>query len=542
VRNISLDTDYTVRQHRIAKMERTPRAGCSDEYNDALRSPHEEELLSKLDGEMKNIVEVVNGVKAAVSAIPDIQNDIEHIKKTLAELLSYSKSIAMALGSSAAKGLPLFDEKISKQLLPVSKVFTAEYVGLAASSTMPKFLHTQALLVDLQEDREGARCIMAAILFSAKASDKKITKYTKIACLHADLKSLIAKVLMVNCSTRAPKIARQTPQSESASFSVEISENDAVRSENSLPSPTSSALQAEWMKSGYIRPEIYEEVRHELDGNGGTTEYPSVRTKKRRLDPESEFRDHVSRALLKKIYPLINMFFRHGRFQAKRLFFDHLGCLLCENARPYVELNECTPRGSIAEIELTHPLVGSNAAADDDQKNKKLVSQAEDSWKEFHFIVQYRVNVKDGEKNESKVARRSISALTCALNFCVALSQCENPEKFLRSSTYALRMAYIVAVTFRCLLVDLRELYPIRGHNPSEVEYEEFVTRWSFFMPGIDSLKNLQHEGLASMDVNKYNELCAAAGDGSDESSASNLDEEDCNDVERAVQDIVIQP
>jgi hypothetical protein len=150
-----------------------------------------------------------------------------------------------------------------------------------------------------------------------------------------------------------------------------------------------------------------------LDGNGANTEYPSVRTKKRRLDPEFEFRDHVSRALLKKIYPLINTFFQHARFQAKRLFFEQLGCLLCENASPYVDLNECPARGNITEIELTHPLVGSTAAANNDQKNKELVSHAEYSWKEFHFIVQYRVNVKDGETNESRVAPWSISAFTC---------------------------------------------------------------------------------------------------------------------------------
>jgi hypothetical protein len=50
----------------------------------------------------------------------------------------------------------------------------------------------------------------------------------------------------------------------------------------------------------------------------------------------------------------------------------------------------------ITEIELTHPLVGSTAAADNDQMNKKLVSKAEYSWKEFHFIVQYRVNESQG--------------------------------------------------------------------------------------------------------------------------------------------------
>jgi hypothetical protein len=60
-------------------------------------------------------------------------------------------------------------------------------------------------------------------------------------------------------------------------------------------------------------------------------------------------------------------------------------------------------------------------------------------------------------------------------------------------------------------------------------------------MPGNDSLKNLQHDGLASIDVPKYNELCAEAEDGSDEYSASKLDDEDRNDVERDVQDIVIQ-
>jgi hypothetical protein len=122
--------------------------------------------------------------------------------------------------------------------------------------------------------------------------------------------------------------------------------------------------------------------------------------------------------------------------------------------------------------------VGSTAAEDNDQMNKNIVSQAEESWKELHFIVQYRVNVKDGERNESKVPRRSISAFICELNFCVALSQCANTEKFLRSSTYALRMAYFVAVTFRSLLVELRDLYPIRGHTPSSIDREEFIMRF----------------------------------------------------------------
>jgi hypothetical protein len=60
-------------------------------------------------------------------------------------------------------------------------------------------------------------------------------------------------------------------------------------------------------------------------------------------------------------------------------------------------------------------------------------------------------------------------------------------------------------------------------------------------MPGNDSLKNLQHDGLASIDVPKYNEFCAGAEDGSYESSASKLDDEYRNEVERDVQDTEVQ-
>jgi hypothetical protein len=60
-------------------------------------------------------------------------------------------------------------------------------------------------------------------------------------------------------------------------------------------------------------------------------------------------------------------------------------------------------------------------------------------------------------------------------------------------------------------------------------------------MPGIDSLKSLQHDCLASINVTKYNEFCAGAEDGSDESSSSKVDDEDRNDVERNVKYIVIQ-
>jgi ABC-type transporter Mla subunit MlaD len=110
-------------------MDQALRVECSDEIYEAVSPPRDEELFRVLNGKMKTVADVEDGLKAVVSAIPDIQDDIEHIEKTLAELVSHSKSIVMALGSSAARGGPLSDEKISKHLLPVSTVVHSRLRG-----------------------------------------------------------------------------------------------------------------------------------------------------------------------------------------------------------------------------------------------------------------------------------------------------------------------------------------------------------------------------------------------------------------------------
>jgi hypothetical protein len=48
------------------------------------------------------------------------------------------------------------------------------------------------------------------------------------------------------------------------------------------------------------------------------------RFKKRRLNVEEEFRDKVSRALLKSVNQIMNTFFRHARFDAKKVLFEQL--------------------------------------------------------------------------------------------------------------------------------------------------------------------------------------------------------------------------
>jgi hypothetical protein len=129
--------------------------------------------LRDLDEKMKTISEIVDGVKTAVSAIPDIQDDMEQIKKTLAELLSYSKSIVLALGSSAAMKGPIVDDKISKHLLPVSTVFTAEYVGLAASSTMPKYFILKRCSLTFKRTRKVRAALWKQFYFLQRPATRR---------------------------------------------------------------------------------------------------------------------------------------------------------------------------------------------------------------------------------------------------------------------------------------------------------------------------------------------------------------------------------
>ena len=60
------------------------------------------------------------------------------------------------------------------------------------------------------------------------------------------------------------------------------------------------------MQSGYVRPEIYEEVRRELDGFDSTAEKVAGRFKRSNFASKSEIKDQVSRALVYTIYQNIH--------------------------------------------------------------------------------------------------------------------------------------------------------------------------------------------------------------------------------------------
>jgi hypothetical protein len=110
--------------------------------------------------------------------------------------------------------------------------------------------------------------LLAVLIFSSLPNEKETANSTEIGHLHSDLKSLIAKVLIVNCVTRAPSITTlsQTSGIRYNNMDFGDSENDTVRSGQSQQILSDVRVRTEWMESGYVRPKIYGEVRRELDG------------------------------------------------------------------------------------------------------------------------------------------------------------------------------------------------------------------------------------------------------------------------------------
>jgi hypothetical protein len=93
----------------------------------------------------------------------------------------------------------------------------------------------------------------------------------------------------------------------------------------------------------------------------------------RKLAPESEFKDQVSRALVKTIYPKIHGFFRTGRGQGKRLSFQQIEFITCDETRAKAEIKTISILSVITDVNQTHPLSAASKSLDDDEKNAVLI-------------------------------------------------------------------------------------------------------------------------------------------------------------------------
>jgi hypothetical protein len=98
--------------------------------------------------------------------------------------------------------------------------------------------------------------------------------------------------------------------------------------------------------------------------------------KRRKLAPESELKDQVSRAHVKTIYRKIHGFFQTGRDQGKRLFFQRIGFITCDETRVKVEIEHSSTLSVITDVDKTHPLSEAIKSPDGDEKNAVLISNS----------------------------------------------------------------------------------------------------------------------------------------------------------------------
>jgi hypothetical protein len=152
--------------------------------------------------------------------------------------------------------------------------------------------------------------------------------------------------------------------------------------------------------------------------------------KRRKFAPGSEFKDQLSRALVKAIYQNIHGFFRTGRDEAKRLIFQQIGFIACDETRVTVVIENRSTLSVITYVFQTHPLSAARKSPYDDEKNDVLISNFESERKEMHIKIEYNVSVSLDENVKSMCLIRKISIFNYDLKFCTALTQSQMQLSF----------------------------------------------------------------------------------------------------------------
>jgi hypothetical protein len=87
--------------------------------------------------------------------------------------------------------------------------------------------------------------------------------------LHSDSKLFNARMLVVNCKVRAHTLETPKPCTSGTSSS-QCGTASHSETSGSDTRQRSVSIQVEWMERGYVREEIFEERRKEIDGVDGS--------------------------------------------------------------------------------------------------------------------------------------------------------------------------------------------------------------------------------------------------------------------------------
>jgi hypothetical protein len=461
----------------------------------------------------------VSAIETVIARLATLQKDMDDVKKSIVHLKSCMDCIVLSSGATnIAKDVQSIDSRVMHLLLPVNNVFNTEYVAVAVNSALPSFILQHVKGRALKDVTGIPERLLAALMFSTLPTEKRLTICTPAGRLHSDLKLLVARLLVLNSRSRAKEITK-CPRNSQAVSSVDderCSQSDIAGSGHAEQSPI---IQVEWMAPGYVRPEIYEEVRIEIDGPCGLG--TETRSKRRKLSHEAELKENVGKALIKALYPKIHTFLRTARDQARKVFVKQLGYVFRPEAEASImflpeEISTSQEIADIHEIPQTYPRSSSETA--DDAENLRMFENIGTSSQDMHVRFEYSVSVidKTGNRDQKRV-RKCVNIFACALNFCIGFTQCSNPSHFFRISKESLRMVYVIALAFRSMLVqyqDLRESCSRRGDTlECQKEMRALHKTWENIMPGDVVTDRILRDGILWMTPLQYEERHPVAED-----------------------------
>lgn len=475
-------------------------------------------------------------LKEISESISSLTKRVEDLQASVARLTSYNECIILSYPTDTAKE-NCADARIAHHLLPVNNIFSVEHMASGVSSVLPFCAVRSCTNIDISVDVKSMYNFTAALVFSSQPNDKRVPSSFAVCRLNSDIRLMIVKFLIKNSKHRARAISLGAFQTSSQSCS-DVAGISLSETAGSLSSDRSNVnmVQAAWMQSGYVRPEIYDEVRTEQDGHNSTE--PAPRSKKRKISADEDIKDHVSRAVVKAVYQKLHSFLRISRDHSRKMFVQQLGYIINPDAEAKVSWP--TPgeiSGNVLSVALTHPFPGCLRSPGDEEKNNLLLEELVRTKPEMKAILEYKVVVTQKSGNRTKLTvRKEVDILKIGLNFCTDVTQSASFPKFMASSPDALRMAYVVAVAFRTLVTMFEEDRRRILESPNDATVQEGCTEnlkaWNQFMPGVTVTDRLVRDGILHMTEEQYSAVCPAnilgsvgAGYHGDDAEDEELDE-----------------
>jgi hypothetical protein len=143
--------------------------------------------------------------------------------------------------------------------------------------------------------------------------------------------------------------------------------------------------------------------------DGSESMFPqNFRAKRRKLQAKLEFRDNISRSILKHIYQMIHTFFRSGRDASRKQFLQYIGYAIRPEEEAVASFRDTTgdlssdgvPFATLSKVLMAYPR---NLNDDrNDEENERLFAEILSTHTYLQADVQFCVLVRGNHGRDEK--------------------------------------------------------------------------------------------------------------------------------------------